>query len=509
MRGDEAESALFFRDAALRICGHLEAHEGLARCFGLFRKHLPVDRMFLETFDLGTGAMRTIAVADADGGRPQDSLVALSPEARTAIEARTDEAPIYYIFNHARTNPVAVDMYRYHGIDLDAAGLLLVLGAADAPLGNVVLVSDHERYTPRHAARIAPLRELFTIALSNALEHREVVRLGRMLADDNRYLKDELESSVAADIIGSDRGLRRVMSAIRKVASTDSVVLLLGETGVGKDVLARALHRLSSRKEGPFITVNCGAIAESLIDSELFGYEKGAFTGAYQQRRGRFERAEGGTLFLDEVGELTPAAQVRLLRALQNHEIERVGGSEPVPIDVRIVAATHRSLSSMVKEGSFREDLWYRLNVFPIQIPPLRDRPEDIPSLVRYFVERKVRDLKLGPPPPLRPGALAPLESYGWPGNVRELEHIVERALILGQDDDALHFGDALGSPQSSTKLGSLKLDDAIRAHIRRVLDVTDGQIEGPDGAANRMGINASTLRSRMRKLGLERRRPD
>ncbi|MEO1228237.1 MAG: sigma 54-interacting transcriptional regulator [Myxococcota bacterium] len=506
MASEEA-AALFFREAALRICGHLEAHESLARCLRWLRTHVPVDRMFLETFDPGSGAMRTIATADVRGGRALDALTALSPEARGAIEARRGEAPISLVFNDARAEPAAVDMYRHHGIDLDAAGLLLVLGAPDAPLGNVVFISEGERYTPDHAELLVPLRELFTIAMSNALEHREVIRLGRLLADDNRYLKNELDLQAGLDIIGSDQGLRTAMSALRKVAPTDSVVLLLGETGVGKDVLARALHRLSPRAQGPFITVNCGAIPESLIDSELFGYEKGAFTGAQERRRGRFERAEGGTLFLDEVGELTPAAQVRLLRALQNQEIERVGGTEAFKIDVRIVAATHRSLEEMVRSDRFREDLWYRLNVFPIRIPPLRDRIEDVPALVRHFVEGKTRSLKLGTPPPLETGALLPLERYGWPGNVRELEHVVERALILCRDETGLHFRDALGPSQPvASDDDPLELDEVLRRHIRRVLDLVEGRIEGPDGAAARLGINASTLRSRMRKLDIARR---
>ena len=505
MASDEADTALFFRETARRICGHLEAHEGLARCFSFFQSHIPVDRMFLETFDPGTGAMRTVATADARGGRPLDSLTALSPAARASIEARVGEAPIQYIFNDAQAEPVAVDMYRHHGIDLSAAGLLVVLGAPDAPLGNVVFISSRARYTTAHAELLAPLRDLFTIALSNALEHREVVRLGRLLADDNRYLENELAASIGTDIIGANGGLREVMTSIKKVASTDSAVLLLGETGVGKDVLARALHRLSARAEGPFIAVNCGAIPESLIDSELFGHDEGAFTGAHRQRRGRFERAEGGTLFLDEVAELTPAAQVRLLRALQNQEIERVGGTEAIATDVRIVAATHQPLDAMVKEGRFRKDLWYRLNVFPVRIPPLRDRPEDIPSLVRHFVEEKTRRLKLGPVPRLADGALIPLANYSWPGNVRELEHIVERALILCRDDNALRFDSALGATDVPAPTDSLKLDDVVRRHIQQVLALTMGQIEGTDGAAARLGLNASTLRSRMRKLGIKR----
>ena len=299
----------------------------------------------------------------------------------------------------------------------------------------------------------------------------------------------------------------------RKVAPLDSPVLLLGETGTGKDVLANVIHYSSSRCDGPLISVNCGAIPDTLIDSELFGHEKGAFTGATSKKRGRFERADKGTIFLDEIGELPPQAQVRLLRVLQNSEFERVGGSEPVSVDVRIISATNRNLEKMVKDGAFREDLWFRLNVFPIVIPPLRERKEDIPALTYHFLERRSRQMKIPATPALAPSAMDRLKTYHWPGNVRELENIIERALILKPEgplkfsileipkQEEMVSGEAEG--RSNLPNNSLELDTALSDHIKRVLKMTGGQIHGPGGAAELLNINPSTLRSKIKKLGI------
>jgi transcriptional regulator with GAF, ATPase, and Fis domain len=278
---------------------------------------------------------------------------------------------------------------------------------------------------------------------------------------------------------------------------------------VGKDVIANAIHYSSTRKDGPFIKVNCGAIPETLLDSELFGHEKGAFTGALSQRRGRFERADQGTLFLDEIGELPPQAQVRMLRVLQYKEIERVGGTNTISVDIRLIAATNRNPEEMVKAKQFREDLWFRLNVFPIRIPPLRERKEDIAALVHYFIERKSRELKLQTPPPLAHGVIDRLMAYHWPGNVRELENVIERALILSKGTPLI-FNDLIGEKrdQSSvipvgTQDAPLKLDEVVSQHILRVLEITKGKVHGKGGAAELLGINSSTLRNRMNRLGI------
>jgi transcriptional regulator with GAF, ATPase, and Fis domain len=310
------------------------------------------------------------------------------------------------------------------------------------------------------------------------------------------------------EVVGARHGLREVMERIDLVRGSDVPVLLLGETGSGKEVVARALHAGSGRAQGPFIRVNCGAIAPELVDSQLFGHERGSFTGAVGQRKGWFERAHSGTLFLDEIGELSSAAQVRLLRVLQDGMIERVGGQDPVQVDCRIVAATHRNLERMVRDGSFREDLWYRLSVFPVAIPPLRERTCDIEALTAAFAERSTR---FGLPP-CRPTAddVRRLQAYPWPGNVRELAAVIDRAAILGRGR-GLAIAQALGPVASEAPAaeatapldGDASLETVIRRHIEAVLRACEGRIEGPRGAAKVLRLNPATLRSKLRKLGI------
>jgi transcriptional regulator with GAF, ATPase, and Fis domain len=349
------------------------------------------------------------------------------------------------------------------------------------------------------------------------------LKLKDALADDNRDLSSELQKSVGTEIVGAKFGLKDVMEQVYKVAPLSSPVLLTGETGTGKEIIANAIHNLSGRSGSPLITVNCGAIPESLIDSELFGHEKGSFTGALSERRGRFERADKGTIFLDEVGELPPQAQVRLLRVLQEKEIERVGGSQPIKVDIRIISATHKSLEGMVREGLFRDDLYYRLGVYPIWLPPLRERRADIPALARYFMAKKAHEMGLHTIPILAEGAIDRLLQYDWPGNVRELANVVERALIQS-DGKTLVFDDAMpalekapapteaaaarpsrpdaGTPADATGR-YFKLEEVEAHHIRSVMEATGGRIEGKKGAAVLLGMNPATLRYRMQKLGI------
>jgi transcriptional regulator with GAF, ATPase, and Fis domain len=318
-------------------------------------------------------------------------------------------------------------------------------------------------------------------------------------------------------IVGADSGLKGVLHRARMVARSDAVVLLLGETGTGKEVVARVVHEKSSHRTGPFWRVNCGALSPELIDSELFGHEQGAFTGATARRRGWFEQANGGTLFLDEVGELTLPAQVRLLRVVQDGELVRVGGERSVKVDVRIVAATHRDLPALVAAGAFREDLYYRLAVFPIVIPPLRDRRDDIPKLAAYFAERAARRFGVRASLLLDADA-ALLREYPWPGNVRELAAVMDRAVLLG-DGARLDVRAALGPANVSSKPPGARasrhgdatqiepLDSVVIRHIERALATTNGRVEGPRGAARLLRLNPHTLRSRMRKLGIDWRR--
>jgi transcriptional regulator with GAF, ATPase, and Fis domain len=313
------------------------------------------------------------------------------------------------------------------------------------------------------------------------------------------------------------------MDQVYKVAPLSSPVLLMGETGTGKEIIANAIHNLSLRSNGPLITVNCGAIPESLIDSELFGHERGSFTGALTERRGRFERADKGTIFLDEMGELPPQAQVRLLRVLQEKEVERIGGSQPIKVDIRIISATHKNLEEMVSEGQFRDDLYYRLGVYPIRLPPLRERKADIPALVEHFMERKAHEMGLHSVPTLGRGAIDRLLNYEWPGNVREVANVVERALIQS-DGKIVSFDDVMSPPlgnASATRLphrakdagearlressmeqsSYLRLDDIEARHIRHVMELTGGRIGGKNGAAVLLDMNPATLRYRMQKL--------
>jgi hydrogenase-4 transcriptional activator len=315
-------------------------------------------------------------------------------------------------------------------------------------------------------------------------------------------------------LIGGDTGLAAVMSRARIVARSNAPVLLFGETGTGKEIIARSVHDHSGHRNGPFRRVNCGAISPELIDSELFGHEQGAFTGAVSRRRGWFEQADRGTLFLDEVGELSLAAQVRLLRVVQEGELVRVGGERPVHVDVRIVAATHRDLPAMVEAQTFREDLYYRLSVFPIVIPPLRDRPNDIRAFADYFAERAANRFGLKAIPVSDPDVRL-LAAYRWPGNVREMAAVMDRAVLLGQGR-TLNVAAALGPQSSGDALnpeaaaapgGGVRvepLDVVMKRHIEVALRETRGRVEGPHGAARLLRINPHTLRARMRKLKVD-----
>ncbi len=340
-------------------------------------------------------------------------------------------------------------------------------------------------------------------------------KLKDRLEVENEYLQAEIDATHHADeMVGTSAVLERVREQVRQVAGTDATVLILGETGTGKELIARAVHRSSARRFRPLVKVNCASLPVGVIESELFGHERGAFTGATAKRRGRFEVADGGTLFLDEVGELPLELQAKLLRVLQDGELERVGSSATTRVDARIIAATNRNLLLGVSEGNFRRDLYYRLHVFPIEAPPLRTRGEDIPLLVSFFVTRLAR--KLGKPiPAFSAESMRQLMSYSWPGNVRELENVIERAVIL-TTGSSLAFDPAWLVPETAgaartvaeADLGVAEkrtLADVERSHILEVLEKTHWQIAGRGGAAEELGLNPSTLRSRMEKLGVRR----
>ena len=517
----------FFREFTFRICGSLNVGEALWRCLIYVRKILPADELVLTVYNPALGTLEIAARADEKGFVTEPESVPMPFHVRKELEnvQRYDRVRIR---NDVWQDPIIKEValqLKWPGSSVIVARLIIqhkFVGSL------IVRANGPDRYTEEHGELWATVNEPVGIALANSRQYQELLKLKETLADDNRYLHNELRKNIGAQIVGANFGLKDVMSHVYRVAPLSSPVLLIGETGSGKEIIANAIHNLSPRNNGPLITVNCGAIPESLIDSELFGHEKGAFTGALTDRRGRFERADRGTIFLDEVGELPLQAQVRLLRVLQEKEVERVGGSQPIKIDIRIVSATHRSLEKLVAEGAFREDLYYRLRVYPIRIPPLRERRLDLPALVEHFVERKARELGLRSTPALAPGAIDRLIRYDWPGNVRELANVVERALIqsggkhLSFDDlvapsrrgerpnaEAVAFDNG-GAPQdgslqdsSHARPAHLKLDEVEARHIRQVMEMAGGKIEGKNGAAAVLGMNPATLRYRMQKLGI------
>ena len=349
-----------------------------------------------------------------------------------------------------------------------------------------------------------------TAELSSALS--EVEQLKQRLQAENIYLQEEIQlTHNFQDIISQSQVMTEILHKVEQVAKTDATVLILGESGTGKELLARAVHYSSGRADRPLVKVNCAALPTNLIESELFGHEKGAFTGALAKKIGRFELADKGTIFLDEVGDLPLELQAKLLRILQEGEFERLGNPSTIKVNVRIIAATNRHLEQAVKAGEFREDLYYRLNVFPIEGPPLRDRKEDIPLLVNHFLQKFTGKTGKAIKSVSRE-AMMKLQSYHWPGNVRELENIIERGVILAQDSvlgvkDIPDLDDAIqkpGDPAESDIDASASLEDVERSHILRVLHETNNVIEGPKGAATILGLRPSTLRSRLQKLGIK-----
>jgi transcriptional regulator with GAF, ATPase, and Fis domain len=501
----------FFHQASKRICGSLRPKTMLADTRKYLENFMPAESLDLNTYEPENRILRNIASASLYSETPLRYPAKLSKEAALFVETGR-YGPVVSMINRSEMQPVAKQV-ELKAKQYPLCFLVLHLKVAGKRFGELVISArGRDLFRKEHARLLELLHDPFAIAIANILKHQEVLRLQKKLSDDYRYLASELRQISGAEVIGEEYGLKPVMEMVRQVAPLNSHVLLLGETGVGKEVIANAIHYSSLRHSGPLIKVNCGALPENLVDSELFGHEKGAYTGAGTTRRGRFERAHGGTIFLDEIGDLPLSAQTRLLRVIQDKTIERVGGRDPIKVDIRIISATHRDLQQMVLEKSFREDLWFRLNVFPITIPPLRHRKADIPALVKHFVQRKCREMRIRAHPTISSIQMKKLIKHDWPGNVRELENSVERALIhafAGAPNERLIF-DGISRPhrQSQPLCPSLEqdvltLDEVMRNHIENVLLLCNNRIDGPNGAAGRLGVNPSTLRHRMRKLGI------
>lgn len=510
-------------------CRHIEIDVSTGAIASLLAEAIPVQAIIVVRVDAAARTIETIATGAFESRyRPRASSVALDASAwrRTSAWLRKGETSPCH-------DEAITECLRAFSPPGGKAHLVALPLATDGIL--ILVARMGAKFSAADVVVIEQLREPFAVALENDRRLHELRALREAAEADRQTLLTRLgRQAITDEVVGAHSGLRQVMERVGMVANSDVPVLILGETGTGKEVVSRAIHNRSKRSDGPFIRVNCGAIPAELIDSQLFGHEKGSFTGAVDQHQGWFERADRGTLFLDEIGELPLPAQVRLLRVLQDHQIERVGSRAPTHVDVRIVAATHRDLSAMVKTGAFREDLWYRINVFPILLPPLRERLGDIPALVRHFAQRAATRFGLPLVEPTRTD-LAELAGYGWPGNIRELGAVIDRAAILG-GGRALDVRGALGLGQpASTAVGDgdgptlyevvperdsdraaarpgvsapsvtiEPLATAIRAHIERALVASRGRIEGRRGAATMLQINPHTLRGRMRKLGID-----
>ena len=538
----------FFQRAVLTFSSSLDLSRAMGAAFTYLQQHFPLAALSLHRFEENLGGFRLLFLVSPGKFHYLDQVVPLHGPGREHVRQVERERKILYI-PHSENGPgdvsrrlsVALGPYLTYR---DRAFLVAMLSTNEKTVGHLVLFS-HEpaSFTPDHEAKLALLTPAFSLALINMLHYREVLELQQRLVEENRLLTAETLRLKQTSIIGANEGLRKVMDRVELLAGRDVPVLISGETGTGKEVIADAIQRISSRYQAPYIKVNCGAIPDSLIDSELFGHEKGAFTGAVTSRPGRFEQANGGTLFLDEVGDMPLPAQRRLLRVLQDGIVQRLGSPRTMRVDVRIIGATHRDLENMIRDGSFRQDLYYRLNVFPLRMPALRERIQDIPALIHYFVRRKAHRLKLTRTPLVAGKALQKLLEYPWPGNVRQLANLVEQALILdpkgplrldlhlpddsrpyfsaghirqpavrmvqAHGDDAptdleQHIRPATREASPSWRKGPLPtLDQAMADHIVRALQISQGKVHGPGGAAELLGVNPNTLRKRMDKLGV------
>jgi formate hydrogenlyase transcriptional activator len=472
---------------------------------------LGLDRSTLFQLD-ASGADLTVTHTWGRPGLPTMSTVPIGPVARRSfpqlLERMRRGEPFVYASHHDLAMPATDATLVLLG---PRSHIALPLSAGGRLMGAIAFgtFTRDRNWPPQLVSRLGLIATVFAGALARkqgdqALRaaHAEVVRLKEAVNQENHGVRGAAREVAGTGIVGHSMAIRRVMDLVRQVAVTDATVLLLGETGTGKELFASCIHELSQRRDRAMVRVNCAAIPSALVESELFGREKGAYTGALSRQIGRFETANHSTIFLDEIGDLPLEVQVKLLRAQQ---IERLGSPRPIRIDTRIVAATHRHLERAITDGRFREDLFYRLNVFPIQVPALRDRLEDVPLLVERFVEDFSKTFSKRVEA-ISSDSMAALQQYDWPGNVRELRNVVERAMIV-------HAGGALvielprGRP-IAVKTGSTRLSEVETSHVRSVLDATGWRVRGAGGAAEQLGLKPSTLEARMAKLGLQRPRP-
>jgi formate hydrogenlyase transcriptional activator len=511
----------------LAVSEAIISHRDLTALFhdlaGRIRPFVRFDYLSLVLHEAATKTMRLHVLEPRDVVGP-DFTIVLAPEDDPAgLVWQTQQPLIASNLSELARWPRLLEIVQPYGIQSYCS---LPLTAVRRRLGALVFTCRAPSvYDAADLAFLQQVANQVAVAIENALAFQELEALKDQLAQEKAYLEEEVRADHFKDMVVVSAGLREVLKMVQTVAPTDSTVLICGETGTGKELIARSIHELSPRRERALVKLNCAAIPTGLLESELFGHEKGAFTGAIDRKIGRFELAHQGTLFLDEVGEIPLELQPKLLRVLQEQEFERLGGTKTIKGDVRLVAATNRDLAQMVAQGRFRNDLYYRLNVFPIVLPPLRERPDDIPSLVRHFTQQFAR--RMGRRIETIPTAtMEALVRYPWPGNVRELQNVVERAVILSPGPTLqVSLGDlqapAIRRPESessqqavsalipdshpSSPSRPITLADAEREHILSVLRETEWVVGGPSGAAARLGMKRSTLQWKMKKLGITR----
>jgi formate hydrogenlyase transcriptional activator len=491
------------------VINHLDLNDLFTAVSECLRKVIQHDGSSLLLCDEETGAWR-IHVLDFQRNESfiEEGTLEESTESPSCLAINTGNAALFReqdLKEMASSSPCAQDLLD-RGVKSFCS---LPLLAHKRTLGalNVGRRRD-DGFTSEDVELLSQVAQQVAIAVENALAYKQIAQLKDKLTEEKLYLEEEIQTDYNfEEIVGESRALKQVLKQVKTVAPTDSTVLILGETGSGKELVARALHNLSNRRERTFVKLNCAAIPTGLLESELFGHEKGAFTGAIATKVGRFELADRGTLFLDEVGEIPLELQVKLLRVLQEQEFERLGGTRTIRTNVRVVAATNRDLAHMVEEQKFRSDLYYRLKVFPVTVPPLRERPDDIPSLVRHFAQKFSQRMKKHVET-IPSEAMKALQNYSWPGNVRELENFVERAVILTHGSDLyVSLAELKRTPSHAEHSGAVTLEQAEREHILRTLRESSWIIGGTAGAAAKLGMKRTTLQSKMQKLGIARPR--
>lgn len=552
MTTEQPSDLTFLTEAMACITSSLDIQKSLIQTFDFLAHHFPIEAISLHQFSAELQSVKLLFLVRAGRFDFIEKAVPLTDE-ETGTMAFLDTGMI-----PIKNLPSVFDMpavkkclqsFPHSLTHQDRGALAGILQSSEETVGHLSLLGTHKDcFNTEHERKFAMLLTPFTLTMANLLKYKRTMAFQESLYAENRKLQKGLARLREKRVIGDLGGLKETMDVVHQLEGREIPALILGETGTGKELLADTIHHISPRKEQPFIKVNCGAIPDTLVDSELFGYEKGAFTGATKTRPGKFEQANGGTLFLDEVGELPPHVQVRLLRVLQNNVVERIGSTNSINVDVRIIAATNRNLEQMVQDGAFREDLYYRLFVYPINVPPLRERVQDLPELVHFFLKQSCEDQGIQRLPQIPFESMQRLLQHPWPGNIRELENLIKRGVTLSPTGP-LHLAKLLpptetgystsvnsyentqqdfearveaildsrlsklsllnGKPASQAASCSPKpavktMDTVIREAIMAALEASQGKIHGSGGAAELLDMNPSTLRGKIRKMGLK-----